>query len=60
MSHAIYCSDFSDLTIDGFFGAPAQPELAAIELVNGKRAMLKDLYGSDPRARLVRQVNVGQ
>jgi polygalacturonase len=33
MSHAIYCKDFTNLTIQDFKGAAARPSLQAIELV---------------------------
>lgn len=58
MSHAVYCSHFRNLTIDGFYGAPAQPALPAIELVNGEQVMLDQLRVSNPGAQLIRQINV--
>jgi polygalacturonase len=58
MSHAIYCSWFSNLTIDGFYGASASPGLAAIELVNGEEAVLKNLRSSDHSRVLLQQKNI--
>ena len=60
MSHAIYCTEFSNLTIDGFYGAPARPQLAAIELVNGTGAVLKNLRSSDNNLKLLQQKNIRQ
>jgi len=58
MTHAIYCSDFSNLTIDGFYGSPARPGLPAIELANGEGATLENLRASDPGLTLVNRINV--
>lgn len=58
MSHAIYCTEFSDLTIDGFYGASARPDLAAIELINGKEAVLSNLRSSDKNLKLLQQKNI--
>ena len=60
MSHAIYCTEFSNLSLDGFYGAPARPGLAAIELVNGTGAVLKNLRSSDNSLELLRQKNIKQ
>jgi polygalacturonase len=58
MSQAIYCTSFTDLTIDGFYGAPARSGLAAIELVNGEGAILRNLRSSDPAIKLLQQKNI--
>jgi polygalacturonase len=58
MSHAIYCTWFSNLSIDGFFGAPANPKLAAIELVNGEGTILRNLISSDKNLKLIQQKNI--
>jgi len=47
MSHAIYCTEFSNLTIDRFFGTSARPDLAVIELINGKDAVLRKARHTD-------------
>jgi hypothetical protein len=60
MSHAIYCTEFSNLTMDGFYGAPARPELAAIELIDGKGTVLKNLRSSDQNLKLLHQKNIRQ
>ncbi|MCK5461685.1 MAG: hypothetical protein KAI95_01675, partial [Bacteroidales bacterium] len=57
MSHAIYCTEFSNLTIDRFFGTSARLGLAAIELVNGEGAILKNLRSSDNNRKLLQQKN---
>ncbi|HDS06040.1 MAG TPA: hypothetical protein ENO05_00305 [Bacteroides sp.] len=56
MTHAVYCSDFSDLTIDGFYGKPARSGLPAIELVDGSGASLENLRTSGDGIRLVREI----
>ncbi|MCK5462938.1 MAG: right-handed parallel beta-helix repeat-containing protein [Bacteroidales bacterium] len=53
MTHAIYCTDFSNLTLDGFYGASARPGLAAIELANGEEVVLKNLRLSDKSRKLL-------
>jgi hypothetical protein len=58
MSHAICCTGFSNLTIDGFYGAPARPGLAAIELTDGKGAVLKNLRSSDENLKLLHTENI--
>ncbi len=58
MSHAIYCTEFSNLTIDRFFGTSARLGLAAIELVNGEGAILKNLRSSDNNRKLFQQNNI--
>ena len=58
MGHAIYCTSFRDLTIDGFYGAPARNGLAAIELVNGEGAVLRNLRASHPAMKLLEQKNI--
>jgi hypothetical protein len=58
MSHAIYCTLFRDLTLDGFYGAPARHGLAAIELVDGTGAVLHNLRSSDPAMKLLQQKNI--
>ncbi len=60
MSHAIYCTGFSNLTIDGFYGAPADSKLAAIKLVNGKGTTLRNLRSSDKNLKLIQQKNIKQ
>jgi len=58
MTHAVYCSDFSNLTIDGFYGAPARTGLPAIELMDGKGAALENLRVSEDALKLLQQTNV--
>ncbi len=53
MTHAVYCSDFSDLSINGFYGKPARNGLPAIELANGSGASLENLRASQDGIRLV-------
>jgi len=57
-TNAIYCTDFSGITIDGFTGAPAHSSLAAIELVNGSGIFLTDLKPSTPGVQMIKQKNV--
>ncbi|MCK4854343.1 MAG: hypothetical protein KAT31_08775, partial [Bacteroidales bacterium] len=58
MSHAIYCTLFSNLTIDGFYGASARPGMAAIELVDGEEAILRNLRSSEKNLKLLQQKNI--
>ena len=53
MSNAIYCTEFINLTIDGFYGTPANPGHTAIELVNGKGAVVQNLTSADKNLKLL-------
>jgi hypothetical protein len=60
MSHAVSCTAFSNLTIDRFYGAPARSELAAIELVDGEGAVLRNLRSSNKNLKLLQQKDIHQ
>jgi polygalacturonase len=60
MTQAVHCTDFTNLTIDGFYGAPARAGLPAIWLEDGSGASLEHIRGSSQGLRLVQQRNVAE
>ena len=58
MTHAIFCTGFSGLVIDGFYGVPARTGLSAIALENGEGAVVDNLRASGTGFSLVQRTNV--
>jgi polygalacturonase len=57
-TNALYCTDFSGLTIDGFIGTPAHPCLSAIELINGSDLTVTGLRPSCPGVKMLNKKNI--
>ena len=60
MSHAIYCKRFNNLFIKDFHGTPAISTLPAINLLDGKKAIMENNRTGNKNILLIRQTNISQ